>query len=102
MVEAIIYIIFCVLTEFRGSRRRIGFFGTFLTRLRHKLLKASNDAAVKRLDDGRFCWKSAHKLGLRLVCDAVVLIALITTPLVALPVLLLIGPSRRVEWHRRA
>jgi hypothetical protein len=27
-------------------------------------------------------------------------IALITTPLVVLPVLLLTGPSRRVEWHR--
>jgi hypothetical protein len=29
------------------------------------------------------------------------LVALITTPLVVLPVLLLTGPSRRVEWHRR-
>jgi len=38
---------------------------------RHKLLKASNDEAFKRGGDGRFCWNSAHKLGLRLVCDAV-------------------------------
>jgi hypothetical protein len=29
------------------------------------------------------------------------LLALITTPLVVLPVLLLTGPNRRVEWHRR-
>jgi hypothetical protein len=28
-------------------------------------------------------------------------IALVTTPLVVLPVLLLTGPSRRVEWRRR-
>jgi hypothetical protein len=29
------------------------------------------------------------------------ILALITTPLVVLPVLLLTGPNRRVEWHRR-
>ena len=29
------------------------------------------------------------------------LLALATTPLVVLPVLLLTGPSRRVEWRRR-
>jgi hypothetical protein len=29
------------------------------------------------------------------------IIALVTTPLVVLPVLLLTGPSRRVEWRRR-
>jgi hypothetical protein len=29
------------------------------------------------------------------------LLALVTTPLLVLPVLLLTGPSRRVEWHRR-
>ncbi len=58
MVEAIAYIILCVLTGLCGSYRRMGFFGTFL-------------------------------------------LALITTPLVVLPVLLLTGPSRRVEWHRR-
>ena len=29
------------------------------------------------------------------------ILALITTPLVVLPVLLLTGPSRRVEWRRR-
>jgi hypothetical protein len=45
-----------------------------LALLRHKLLKASNVAGFKRRGDGRFCWNSAHKLGLRLVCYAVVLI----------------------------
>ena len=29
------------------------------------------------------------------------LLALLTTPLVVLPVLLITGPSRRVEWRRR-
>ncbi len=29
------------------------------------------------------------------------LIALVTTPLVVLPVLFITGPSRRVEWRRR-
>jgi hypothetical protein len=29
------------------------------------------------------------------------LLALVTTPLVVLPVLLLTGPNRRVEWRRR-
>ena len=29
------------------------------------------------------------------------LLALITTPFVVLPILLLTGPSRRAEWHRR-
>ena len=29
------------------------------------------------------------------------LLAIVTTPLVVLPILLLTGPSRRVEWHRR-
>jgi hypothetical protein len=29
------------------------------------------------------------------------LLAIVTTPLVVLPVLLLTGPSRRMEWHRR-
>jgi hypothetical protein len=29
------------------------------------------------------------------------LLAILTTPLVVLPVLLLTGPSRRVEWRRR-
>jgi hypothetical protein len=56
MVEATIYVVFCILTGFCGINRRMGFFGTFV-------------------------------------------IALITTPLVVLPVLLLTGPSRRVEWH---
>ena len=60
MLEAIVYIIFCVLTGLCGSDRRLGFFfGTFV-------------------------------------------LALVTTPLVVLPVLLLTGPSRRVEWRRRA
>jgi hypothetical protein len=59
MLEAVVYIIFCVLTGLCGSVRRMGFFGTFV-------------------------------------------LALVTTPLVVLPVLLLTGPSRRVEWRRRA
>jgi hypothetical protein len=54
MLESIVYIIFCILTGLCGSRRRMGFIGTFL-------------------------------------------FALATTPLVVLPVLLLTGPSRRVE-----
>jgi len=29
------------------------------------------------------------------------LLAVLTTPLVVLPLLLLTGPSRRMEWHRR-
>ena len=29
------------------------------------------------------------------------ILAIITTPLVVLPVLLLTGPSRRVEWRHR-
>jgi len=29
------------------------------------------------------------------------LLAVVTTPLVVLPLLLLTGPSRRVEWRRR-
>ncbi len=29
------------------------------------------------------------------------LLALVTTPLVVLPLLLLTGPNRRVEWRRR-
>ena len=29
------------------------------------------------------------------------LLALVTTPLLVLPVLLITGPSRRVEWRRR-
>ena len=56
MVEATIYVVFCILTGFCGINRRMGFFGTFV-------------------------------------------IALITTPLVVLPVLLLTGPSRRAEWR---
>jgi hypothetical protein len=58
MLEASVYIIFCVLTGLCGINRRLGFFGTFL-------------------------------------------FALATTPLVVLPVLLLTGPSHRVEWRRR-
>ena len=59
MLEASVYIVFCVLTGLCGIDRRLGFLGTFL-------------------------------------------LALATTPLVVLPVLLLTGPSRRVEWRRRA
>jgi hypothetical protein len=58
MLEAIVYIIVCVLTGLCGIDRRMGFFGTFL-------------------------------------------LALVTTPLVILPILLLTGPSRHVEWRRR-
>jgi hypothetical protein len=58
MLEAVIYIIFCILTGLCGSDRRMGFLGTFL-------------------------------------------LALATTPLVVLPLLLVTGPSRRFEWRRR-
>jgi hypothetical protein len=58
MLEAVIYILFCILTGLCGSDRRMGFLGTFL-------------------------------------------LALATTPLVVLPLLLLTGPSRRIEWRRR-
>jgi hypothetical protein len=58
MLEALVYIAFCVLTGLCGSKRRMGFFGTFV-------------------------------------------LALVTTPLVVLPLLLITGPSRRVEWRRR-
>jgi len=57
MIEAAIYIVFCLLTGLCGIDRRMGFFGTFL-------------------------------------------LALVTTPLVVLPVLLLTGPSRRAESRR--
>jgi hypothetical protein len=59
MVEAIFYILFCLLTGLCGSQRRLGIFGTFL-------------------------------------------LALVFTPVVALLVLLLTGPSRQLEWHRRS
>jgi hypothetical protein len=58
MLEAIVYLVFCVLTGLCGSHRRIGFLGTFV-------------------------------------------LALVTTPLVVLPILLITGPSRRVEWRYR-
>jgi hypothetical protein len=58
MPEAIVYLVFCILTGLCGVNRRMGFLGTFI-------------------------------------------IALVTTPLVVLPVLLITGPSRRVEWRRR-
>ena len=58
MPEAIVYILFCILTGLCGAHRRAGFVGTFF-------------------------------------------IALITTPLVVLPVLFLTGPSRRMEWRPR-
>jgi hypothetical protein len=59
MVEAIFYILFCLLTGLCGSQRRMGIFGTFL-------------------------------------------LALVFTPVVALLVLLLTGPSRQLEWHRHS
>lgn len=49
MVEAVIYVIFCVLTGLLGIDRRMGFFGTFL-------------------------------------------IAIVTTPFIVLPILLLTAP----------
>jgi hypothetical protein len=52
MLEALVYITFCVLTALCGIERRMGFFGTFL-------------------------------------------LALVTTPLLVLPVLFITGPSRR-------
>jgi hypothetical protein len=58
MVEALAYVLFCVLVGLCGSQRRMGFIGTFL-------------------------------------------ISLVVTPVLVLVVLLLTGPSRRVEWHRR-
>jgi len=58
VLEAIVYIIFCVPTGFRGVNRRMGFLGTFVP-------------------------------------------ALASTPLLVLPVLFFIGPSRRVEWCPR-
>jgi hypothetical protein len=54
MVEATLYVVFCVLTGLYGIERRMGFFGVFVA-------------------------------------------ALVTTPLVVMPVLLLTGPRRRVE-----
>ncbi|HEY1363926.1 MAG TPA: hypothetical protein VGF60_16930 [Xanthobacteraceae bacterium] len=59
MIEALFYILFCVLTGLCGSQRRLGFLGTFL-------------------------------------------LSLVVTPVVVLLFLLLTGPSRRVEWHRRS
>jgi hypothetical protein len=58
MLEATVYIVFCILTGLCGIDRRMGFFGTFL-------------------------------------------LALAATPLLVLPILLLTGPSRRVEWRRK-
>jgi len=58
MLEAIGYLILCVLTGLCGTHRRMGFLGTFV-------------------------------------------LALLTTPLLVLPVLLITGPSRRVEWRAR-
>jgi hypothetical protein len=58
MLEAVVYILFCVLTGLCGADRRIGIVGAFL-------------------------------------------LAVVVTPLVVLPILLLTGPSRRVEWRRR-
>jgi len=59
MLEAIIYIVFCLLTGLCGIDRRMGFLGTFF-------------------------------------------LALVTTPLVVLPLLLLTGPSHRAERRRHS
>ena len=59
MLEAVIYIVFCVLTGLLGIDRRMGFFGTFL-------------------------------------------IAIVTTPFIVLPILLITAPSSgRVGWWWR-
>jgi hypothetical protein len=58
MLEAITFILFCVLTGLFGIDRRLGFFGTFV-------------------------------------------LALIATPLVVLPILVLTGPNRHFESRRR-
>jgi hypothetical protein len=58
MIEASIYLIFCLLTALCGTQRRVGFLGTLV-------------------------------------------LAVILTPLLVLPILLLTGPSHKVEWHRR-
>jgi hypothetical protein len=57
MLEALVYIAFCLLTGLCGIERRMGFFGTFL-------------------------------------------LALVTTPLVVLPMLFITGPSRRFLRRR--
>jgi peptidoglycan/LPS O-acetylase OafA/YrhL len=57
MLEAIFYIIFCLLTGLCGIHRRMGFFVTFLA-------------------------------------------ALVFTPVIVLLLLLMTGPSHRVEWQR--
>lgn len=58
MLEALVYIVFCLLTGLCGIDRRMGFFGTFV-------------------------------------------LALVVTPLVVLPVLLITGPSRRAALRRQ-
>ena len=58
MLEAIVYLVFRVLTGLGGIHRRMGFLGTFV-------------------------------------------LALLTTPLVVPPILVITGPSRRVEWRQR-
>jgi hypothetical protein len=58
MLEALVYIAFCLLTGLCGIDRRMGFFGTFL-------------------------------------------LALVVTPLVVLPLLLITGPSRRAALRRQ-
>jgi hypothetical protein len=46
---------------------------SILVRRRHKMQKPSNDTAFERLKDWLFCRNSPHARGLRLACDAVVL-----------------------------
>lgn len=57
-IAIVIYVVFCVLTGLCGSKRRLGFVGTFI-------------------------------------------LALLLTPLIVLPILILTGPSNRVDWQRR-
>jgi hypothetical protein len=57
-LAVVIYVVFCALTGLCGSKRRLGFIGTFI-------------------------------------------LSLLLTPLVVLPVLMLTGPSKGIEWHPR-
>ena len=59
------------------------FGNKMLLRLRHKLQKPSNDAAFERLKDWLFMVETLHVLGLRWICDAVVLLGLEETPIPA-------------------
>jgi len=55
-VAVVIYVVFCLLTGLCGSKRRLGFIGTFV-------------------------------------------LSLLLTPLIVLPILMLTGPSKGIEWR---